>query len=36
MKVECSPYGRDEEAVHFNRATYEDCISSKPLTCMEV
>lgn len=33
MKVECTTYGREEEAIHFNRATYEHYISSKLLTC---
>jgi len=36
IKVECSTYERDEEAIYFNRAAYEDYIFSKTLTCMEV
>jgi hypothetical protein len=36
MKVEFSTYERDEEAIHFNGVAYEDYISSKALTCLEV
>jgi hypothetical protein len=31
MKVECGTYGRDEEAIHFDRAPYEDYFLLKDL-----
>jgi hypothetical protein len=36
MKANGGTYGKIEEAIHFNRAAYEDYISSKTLTCMEI